>query len=310
MAVHAPADLIRQSASDVPSADAKESNILDEQLLEMSRRAGMAEVATGVLHNVGNALNSVNVSTILLADRTRQSKVKNLARACELLRAHQGDLGTYLSSDPAGRELPEYLIGLAEYLVREREESLHELQLLRSHIDHIKEIIEMQQDYARLSGVAEDLEVASLVEDALHLNAGALRRHEIHVVRTFQTVPRVMVEKHRVLQILSNLLSNAKYAMEDRDPAARRLDLRIALKDAQTVAIEVEDNGCGIPAENLTRIFTHGFTTKPDGHGFGLHNASLAARHIGGALHVASAGPGTGARFTLEVPVKPAKARE
>jgi signal transduction histidine kinase len=74
------------------------------------------------------------------------------------------------------------------------------------------------------------------------------------------------------------------------------------------VAIIVRDNGVGILPENLTRIFGHGFTTKKDGHGFGLHSGALAAKQMNGALSVQSAGPGKGAAFTLELPIAPSAA--
>ena len=64
------------------------------------------------------------------------------------------------------------------------------------------------------------------------------------------------------------------------------------------------DNGIGIPADNLTRIFGHGFTTRKEGHGFGLHSGALAAKELGGALTVESDGPGKGATFTLEFPIQ------
>jgi signal transduction histidine kinase len=159
----------------------------------------------------------------------------------------------------------------------------------------------MQQSYAKVSGVAESVGIAELVEDALRMNSAALQRHEITLVRDFQVKATITVERHKVLQILVNLIRNAKYACGE----AGRLDKQITLQIAErTGAIEVAviDNGVGIPAENLTRIFGHGFTTRKDGHGFGLHSGALAAREIGGELGVRSDGPGRGATFTLRLP--------
>jgi signal transduction histidine kinase len=160
----------------------------------------------------------------------------------------------------------------------------------------------MQQTYASFGGVKEMIDVVHLVEDSLRINAGALSRDEVEVVREFESVPILNVEKHKILQILVNLLRNAKYACDESGRADKRLTLRVANGEGR-IRISVIDNGVGIPPENLTRIFNHGFTTRKDGHGFGLHSSALAAKEMGGSLTVHSDGPGQGASFTLELPL-------
>jgi PAS domain S-box-containing protein len=278
---------------------------MHQQLLEVSRQAGMAEVATNVLHNVGNVLNSVNVSSSLISEKLRASKVGNLAKAAALLQAHQNDLAAFLADDPKGRQLPGYLRGLADHLDAEQKGTLEELKSLAANIEHIKEIIAMQQSYARVLGVIESLPVVDLVEDALRLNAGAMERHQVKVVREYSKVPPILVDKHKVLQILVNLIRNAKYALDDRKHPDKQLVLQVGPNGHDMVKISVIDNGIGIPPENLTRIFEHGFTTRKEGHGFGLHNGALAAKELGGKLTAYSDGPGKGATFTLELPPRP-----
>jgi PAS domain S-box-containing protein len=275
------------------------------QLLEVSRQAGMAEVATSVLHNVGNVLNSVNVSSSLISDKVRVSKVGSLAKAVSLLRAHETNLGGFLANDPKGRQLPAYLSSLADHLASEHQDILQEINSLGGNVDHIKEIIAMQQSYARVVGVVESLPVVDLVEDALRLNAGAMERHRVQVIREYFEVPPILVDKHKVLQILVNLIRNAKYALDDRGHTDKRMVLQVGLNGNDMVKIAVIDNGIGIPPEDLTRIFEHGFTTRKEGHGFGLHNGALAAKELGGSLKAHSDGPGKGATFTLELPRRP-----
>ena len=165
----------------------------------------------------------------------------------------------------------------------------------------------MQQSYATTAGVVETLTPDSLFEDALHMNAASLSRHEVDVVRDYQPAPAIAVEKGKVLQILTNLISNAKHACDDHPaPEGKIITLRIENAPPDRVRLIVRDNGVGIPPENFTRIFTHGFTTRTDGHGFGLHSSILAAREMKGSLAVESGGPGLGATFTLELPVNPA----
>lgn len=275
---------------------------MHKQLLDISRDAGMAEVATNVLHNVGNVLNSVNVSTALVSEKIRESRVSSLAKAVALMRAHQNDLAAFFTQDTKGMQLCDYLDNLAQYLGKEQTGMLKEIESLSANVEHIREIVTMQQSYARAAGIVDTLPIVDLVEDALRMNNGALVRHEVQVVREYIATPSVPVDKHKVLQILVNLVRNAKYALDDGGRKDKLLTVRVATDSDGFVKILVIDNGVGIPPENLTRIFSYGFTTRKNGHGFGLHSGALAAKEMGGSLSVHSDGPGQGATFTLSLP--------
>jgi PAS domain S-box-containing protein len=284
--------------------EAEEALRLSQQkLLETSRLAGIAEVATGVLHNVGNVLNSVNVSAGLVVEKLRRSKAPKLAQAAALLTGHNGDLGEYLANDVNGQKLPGYLAKLGEFFILENSELLNEVDQLSRNIEHIKEVVAMQQSYAKVSGVFENLQAHRLVEDAIAMNIGAFERHGVDVERRFSAVPPIRVDRHKVLQILINLIRNAKYTLDDVERIDKKMIISISAPNERYVQIVVSDNGIGISPENLTRIFAHGFTTREGGHGFGLHSGAIAARSMGGAITVASAGIGQGATFTLELPI-------
>lgn len=278
-------------------------NEVHRQLLEASRQAGMAEVATSVLHNVGNVLNSVNVSSSLIADKIRNSKVSSLTKVVTLMKEHEGDLAAFFTTNPKGKQVPGYLTGLAAHLIEEQAEILREAGTLLSSVMHIKEIVAMQQNYARTSGLLESLPVVDLVEDALRMNADAIQRHHIKLVREFAETPPILVQKHKVLQILVNLIRNAKHACDDAGRLDKQITLRVTSAGGR-IKISVIDNGVGIPVENLTQIFGHGFTTRKEGHGFGLHSSALAAKEMGGSLAAFSDGSGQGATFTLELPMQ------
>ena len=284
-------------------AAAAELEELHKRLVETSRRAGMAEIATGVLHNVGNVLNSINVSATIVQDEMAQSTLNKLHRGTSLLREHLGDLAPYLTTDAKGRLLPKFLIKAADHAVDDQRRWQEELRGLKKNIEHIKEIVAMQQSYSRVAGVNEPLPARDLVEDALQINTAGLNKRGIEIVREYAPVPRVLVDKHKVLQILVNLVRNAEHALVAGGASSKRLFIRIGSAGEGRVVIQLQDNGIGIPRENLARIFSHGFTTKKDGHGFGLHMGALAARELGGSLTAHSDGPGTGATFTLELPI-------
>jgi PAS domain S-box-containing protein len=272
-----------------------------KQLLIASRQAGMAEVATNVLHNVGNVLNSVNVSASMVSERIKRSKCAGLARVADLLTEHAGDLATFLSG-AQGKHLPVYLQELAAQLISERDAAVAELAAVRSNVEHIKEIVAMQQGYAKRGGITDTVDVRMLVEDSLRMNEGAFSRHGVTIVREFEDVPLVQVDKHKVLQILVNVVRNAKYACAEAAGGTKCVTVRVRAAHG-SILLSVSDTGVGIPKENLERIFNHGFTTRADGHGFGLHSSALAAKQLGGSLQAESAGPGQGATFTLTLPL-------
>jgi PAS domain S-box-containing protein len=275
-----------------------------KQLMTASRQAGMAEVATNVLHNVGNILNSVNISASLVAERIKQSKAPGIARVAALLQEQGPRVGEFITIDEHGKRIPEYLATLGQQLASDKELALQELASLRDNLEHIKETVSMQQTYAKLCGITETVEVAELVEDSLRLNAGAFARHGVTLCREFNAAPKITVDKHKVLQILVNLVRNAKYACDESGKTDKLLTLRID-PAVNGVRISVIDNGVGIAAENMQHLFTHGFTTRQSGHGFGLHSGAIAAQELGGSLHAESEGPGRGAAFILELPCVP-----
>jgi PAS domain S-box-containing protein len=277
---------------------------IHKRLAHTSRMAGMAEVATDILHNVGNVLNSVNVSCSLVTERLQESPAANLARIPQMLQAHAGQLEDFLTKDPKGAKIPDYLAVLAQTIETQRVFALQEMEQLRRHVDHIKQVVAMQQNYAKVAGVEEQVAVTDLIEDALRLNSSALERHQVVIRRDIEPVPPLIVDKHKVLQILVNLISNAKYAISAVERPDKLMTVRVRPQGPDRIVIQVVDQGTGIAPENLTRIFAHGFTTRPDGHGFGLHSGAIAATELGGALTATSAGLGHGATFTLELPLR------
>lgn len=276
----------------------------ERELVDAARMAGMAEIATNVLHNVGNVLNSVNISADLVTRKLRSSKTLGLGKAVKMMNEHADDLGQFITSDEKGKLLPRYFNELVDSIAAEQTLLIEELAQLTKSIDHIKEIVTTQQTYAGAARLIEALSISDLFEDALRMNSGALSRHHVTVIKDYQDVPMIMGDKHRLLLILINLISNAKFAMSHVSDHPREMTLGIRVVDQKTLCVSVKDRGEGITPENLTRIFNHGFTTRKDGHGFGLHSCALAAVEMNGHLHVHSDGPGQGALFTLEIPLE------
>ncbi len=282
-----------------------EQERLHTQLVEISRSAGMAEIATSVLHNVGNVLNSVNVSTALINEQIRHSQLPQLRRAAKMLQEHESDLCRFFAEDSRGRHLPRFLASLADTIELKESYLQKELKSLIESVDHINSIISTQQAYASTMGVVETVSLRDIVDDAVKMYRKSLAQCDIAVIREDDTLPFVEIDRHKLMQIVLNLVRNARQAMQDCRPEDRRLTLKTMRVSEDRGAIVVSDTGVGIPAENLERIYSHGFTTKKEsgGHGFGLHHCALIAEELGARLLAASDGPGHGATFTIELPL-------
>jgi NO-binding membrane sensor protein with MHYT domain len=273
---------------------------LQSQLRDASRDAGMAEVATGVLHSVGNVLNSLGVSAALMQTHLRDSRVGNVQRVATLLRSQGRALGDFFRDDERGRQLPDYLRQLGEHLDSENQRLQSEAAAIAAHVGHIRNIVAAQQTYARRGGVTEAVDVAELLDSAVAIHFTDMS--DVVVRREYEPLHPVTLDRHKLIQILGNLLSNARHALKDHESDHRQLVLRVRRQDAATIAIEVNDSGVGVAPDVLSRLFEFGFTTKRDGHGFGLHTSAILAKELGGGLVAFSAGPGAGAMFTLKLP--------
>jgi signal transduction histidine kinase len=280
----------------------RELKEVHQQLVQTARQAGMAEIATNVLHNVGNVLNSVYTSAQVAKERLDRMRLEHVTRVATLLQEHQGELGPFFTQNARGQLVPSFLDKLGQSLHEDRVELRLLLEDVGRYTEHIGDIVKVQQNHARPPRLDEAVSLKELVEDALRINAAALTRHEVKLERELAALPPVLTDKHKVLMILVNLISNAKYAMDGIPAEQRRLTVRLERPGPDLVRISVRDTGAGIAQEMLTRIFQYGFTTRAGGHGFGLHSSALAAQQLGGTLNTQSDGPGQGATFTLELP--------
>jgi NO-binding membrane sensor protein with MHYT domain/nitrogen-specific signal transduction histidine kinase len=274
---------------------------LQLQLREASREAGKAEVATGVLHSVGNVLNSLSVSASMVKSKLHESRVANVQRIASMLEEQGDRLADYFASDAKARQIPPYLAQLGEHLMSENQALQTEAEAIAAHVGHIRTIVAAQQTHARRGGVTEEVDIAELVDNAVAIHFAATP--EVTIKREYESLPRVILDRHKLLQILGNLLSNARHALKDLGADSRLLTLRVHGRASGWFVVEVQDTGAGIAPEALKRIFEFGFTTKKDGHGFGLHSSAILAKEMGGHLAGFSDGPGRGAQFALRLPL-------
>ncbi|HWB11528.1 MAG TPA: ATP-binding protein [Pirellulales bacterium] len=273
------------------------------QMMQMAHLAGMTEIATGVLHNVGNVLNNVNISTTVLGERLRQLRIDGLAKVVKLFDEHTDDLESFLANDRRGRQVKEYLASLSKTLAADQQELLGELSFLSDKVQHIRNIIVAEQNYAKRVSFKEQCDLSALIEDVLLMRSHSLQKNRIEVLRDFEPLPPMVLERSKLLQVIENLVKNAIESIASHDGPNRRIGIGLKLMSSERVRLTVTDSGRGIEPEHANRIFNFGFTTKKSGNGFGLHHAANAMTEMGGKISAHSDGLGHGATFTLEIPL-------
>jgi len=278
--------------------------IMNYQAIRLAHEGGMAEVATNVLHNVGNVLNSINVSATLIEKYTTNTELSSLNELNELLEKNKNNLSEFVSTE-SGKELPGYIKILADCWKNENTIISRELKKLITNIQHIKEIIATQQTLSVMPHLEQGAHIEDLIEEALLMaNVFNFEKTHINIERHYEKIQQLLINKVKVIQILINLIRNAKHSLIESTAEKKILSVRAWIQNKNILVIEVTDNGVGISENNISRVFTHGFTTKKDGHGFGLHSSAIAAKEMGGLLHCHSDGLDKGATFTLELPYK------
>jgi signal transduction histidine kinase len=297
----------RQNAEDAQAKLEKMNLQLEltyKKLMEAAHSAGMAEVAANVLHNVGNSLNSVNVSAALISEKLSKSEIPYLQKLADLIKNHSDNLADFLTNDPQGKYIPTYISEVSDHLVQQKNEILENLNLLIKNVDHIKDIVHMQQLYTGIGQQQDCVSLPDIIENAIEINNTGLQRNNIEVIREYEDFGNIFIDKHRVIQTLVSLIDNAEHALAQSPVEPKQLKIRLTKRNNLKVRIEISDNGIGIKPEDLNRIFDAGFTTKSSGHGFGLHGCLLAMNDMKGTIIAKSPGHNKGAAFILELPLK------
>lgn len=292
---------LMERSTDISSREMSE---LNKQLILTARQAGMAEIASVVLHNLGNILNSANLSLEILEENLNNLYVTKLFRIMALLIEHQNDLVNFLTVDKQGQLIPQYLHELFKVINIEKGTIQDELAHLKVHLDHINEIVSMQSSIGGLSTLIEQVDLPELIDTALNMVISPAMQTEITLKKEYQDCPIINTDKAKLQQILINLLQNARDSLLGTNPSQKKLlTLTLERIDKHKVAVMVKDTGRGINPANLQKVFTFGYTTKKHGHGFGLHSAALTTKELGGSLLAKSEGEDKGAEFILSLPI-------
>jgi len=274
----------------------------NQEQFEKARQLGMAEISASVLHNVGNVLTSVNVSANTISEKLNSAKAYNLDKLCVLLRENQHDLANFFKKDPRGVKVIDFMENLTQFHQEEQQKFADEIKVILKNVGTIKEIISTQQTMSKDLGMENLILINEIMDESL-LIAGLSMRDEITLEKHYGKLEPVLIDKVKLLQVLINLLHNAKDALFESSNPKKILAITTSAKNSK-VTIEIKDNGIGIAAKNINKIFQHGFTTKASGHGFGLHTSALIVNELGGDIQVHGENSEKGATFILHLPYR------
>ena len=269
---------------------------------ESAHRAGMAEIASEVLHNVGNAVNTANCCAEVIGDRLHNSRLSGLEKATSLLSDQASNAVHFFSEDPRGPKLINYLVTVTGTLQKEQAENLSELQRLQETIRHIRDAIASQQSHARKSDFRQRVDLRALLNETLLVNEALQKQCGVSVTINMPELPLLELNRSRVAQVLVNLEKNALLSMQSVPERNHVLTVNVAVLETNLLQIEVQDTGTGFTPEIHERLFGQGFTTRKEGSGLGLHYCVNVIREMGGDIKAYSDGPGTGARFQITIP--------
>ncbi|MDJ0835615.1 MAG: AAA family ATPase [Acidobacteriota bacterium] len=271
-----------------------------DELVEKARLAGMADIAINVLHNLGNVLNSVVISSQAIHRNLVCTRAKGLDRAGKLMKTLV--IEDIRRQNPRADKLVRYFTTIGEVLKQEREDGLGHVRRIEERVEDIRDVIAAQERYVSGGRQAETLPLSRILDEAVGISEGVLSRHDVRVKPIVESDPVVPVQRIKLIHALINLIENAVEAMDDIPKEERTLSVHIGEENGKAV-MRFIDRGTGIPGELIEKIFSHGFTTHEKGKGFGLHTCANALAEMGGRVWAESGGVGLGATFVVTLPI-------
>lgn len=280
-------------------------------LVQQAHEAGLAEMAVGVLHNIGNAITPAQVAANILSNQLAASPLRQrLEQSLTPLRDFLE--GTRDLSPQEQQTYGELIRHLPASLREEYDRTITELNEICDKHHHIETIIKLQMRYAKISDQTGLVNVASLAQDAINITANDIAKRKITVTMNLEETPPIRAEETKLLQVMVNLIKNSYEAMDAHPDGKREITISTGVRDGEppSVLFSVKDNGCGFSPEDKTKIFTYGYSTKKRGSGFGLHSCAntILANH--GSLEALSRGQGQGAEFSILLPLEDIEKRK
>lgn len=279
----------------------------EEELLalatEEAEQRGRAEMAAGVLHDMGNALTAMGGQSVTMrALLEREQVMQSLERLTVFLREHEDALEGVLGPGK-GRGVIELLRAMHRTYTDIRAELFETLRVLNAYLSHAQELLSINRTYARAATAAEPAELGRIIRDVRDMTRGAIgKRKGTMEIRLPEQVSRVAADRSKLIQILLNLIKNGIEAWDSAPDQPLCIELTARAGGDGGLVIEVRDNGCGFAGDGAETFFERDASSKGRDSGVGLYSCRRLAESMGGRLTLSSPGPGEGALATLYLP--------
>ncbi len=284
------------------TALSKAQEEVKEREVQLANESGKAEVVADILHNVGNVLNSINVSVLEIHKSLDESKLPSLQKAVNLFDEHAHDLGSYLQNDEKGKLIPGFIQKVSSKLVEEQSAIFNEIAQLEKRLEVINHILELQQNVNRPSLYVKLESLNEMLDTASEILMQKLINRNIKLIKHVDESIKIKCIRSKIIHVFVNLIKNSIEAFDNRE-SKEPLVIDVSCVDSpEYYVFTIKDNGAGIDEEHLNHIFNHGFTTKSKGFGFGLHSCATTIQEIRGKILAESAGKGMGSSIIIHFP--------
>lgn len=301
------ADLINRYASLVTQAlinisTQNQIDVLNGNLLDSARHAGMAEVAANVMHSVGNVLNSLAVSSASLKEKLENINADKVIKLINYLKDATDEEGENFKDYKKNTDLViKCLTVISQEADANKADLLEEVASIISHISNINSVVSNQQEISRYPNMLRKVVLSTLIDNVLKEHEDSIIDHKIIIDSECKKDLTLTTDEFQLKRIISNVILNAINALIASGNIDKKIYISCDLDSNNRIIIKFKDNGIGIMPEDTNKIFNLGFSTEKARIGYGLHYSAIAANSLGGNLHAISEGVGKGTEFILSL---------
>ena len=274
--------------------------MIAEEALTQAFAQGRLEIVDTILHNIGNAINSVTSGAEMLHRELKDNPlIRRLAALASAIKAREDDWIDYIKNDPQGQQVLPFICAIAEDFNNQNNRWLQRTERIKLRAAHIADIVITQKSFGNVSIVRKDVSIYKMIDDALKLQQEMIDKRGIQIDIDCEKTPQeIRVQESQFHQMLVNLIKNSIEAIDERIQSGGfnetpHIHIRTYI-DGDFYCLEVIDNGIGIKPENSKMIFAAGYTTKRSGSGLGLHSSANFVIASGGQIQPLSEGIGKG----------------
>jgi PAS domain S-box-containing protein len=288
--------------------DISERQRAEEELAQAYTR-GRLEIVDTLLHNIGNAINSVTIGVGTIYENVVDNRLTHrLIALAKAIKMHQDDFADYVQNHPQGQQVGPFITALAEDFMKQDEKLAKTVSRVRDRAEHIADIVRMQKSLGRNSVYRKDINLRKAIGAISKVLDDSISKRNIDIRIDCDNAPEeIRTQESQFHQMLINLVKNSVEAIDELAVSGGLnetpfIEVRCYV-ESDLFVLEVTDNGIGIEKDDFESILEAGYTTRELGSGLGLHSIANFASQCGGEVYPLSEGIGKGATIRVMLPL-------